>query len=267
MMMKMTTMMTMTTTRTTTTMTMDVLCGPAWLWSSIVPDFLSRGTAMVSPPKPVRVVAVVIWILSRRADLGGAYLVTRRRQYQVDPYDLMRSSDVVLLLASWLSDDSLCNTVHDALSQSSDRHRIIADTFLMHTLLVEHVIAENRKGVVLDLDQIITKYIRLWAWRPMPDIVERRLSRLVWHRNERRRFGVSLRREWALTLSSFGTPRELRPHEIQRRVFRKSACRRIVNNCSGMMVCLGCMRGCCFVFVYVALVGRFDRLDPRYTFS
>ena len=173
---------------------------------------------MALPPKPVRVVAVVIWILSRRADLGAAYLVTRRRQYHFDPYDLTRACDVALLLASFLADEGICNSVHEALAQIGEKYRIIADTFLVHTLLVEHVIAQNRKGIVLDLEQVITKYIRLWAWRPMSDIVERRLSRLVWHRNERRRFGVSLRREWALTLSSFGTPRELRPHEIRRRV-------------------------------------------------
>ena len=240
--------MNMTRMRTITTM-MPTAVTMSWVWTSLGMAFLVldssfRGIAMALPPKPIRVVAVLIWILSRRADLGAAYLVTRRRQYHFDPYDLTRSCDVVLLLASYLFDESLCNSVQEALAHIGERHRIIADTFLMHTLLVEHVIAENRKGVVLDLEQIITKYIRLWAWRPMSDIVERRLSRLVWHRNERRRFGVCLRREWALTLSSFGTPRELRSHEIRRRVFRQKVGRYMVRGSSGMSLCMGCRRGC-----------------------
>lgn len=172
------------------------------------------------PPKHVRTVACTIWFLSRRPDLGVAYLLARRRRYDFGGYDLTVQSDVALLMASYLDDDSMVADVTTALASIDDKRRIVADAFLMHTLLVEHVIMQNRKGVVLDLDQVITLYIRLWACRPMALAVERRLSRLVWNRNDRRRFGVNLRREWALTFSTFRTPRELLPDEIRRRAIR-----------------------------------------------
>ena len=171
-----------------------------------------------APPKHVRCVACIIWLLSRRPDLGAAYMVTRRRRYRYD-YDLTSSVEVALQLAAYLEDPSLVNRVEEALLSIDDKRRIIADTFLMQTLLVDYIVCQNGKGVVLDLDQVITKYIGLWACRPMSTVVERRLARFVWHRNERRHFGVTLRREWALTISSFSTPRELPIQTIQRRVF------------------------------------------------
>ena len=173
-----------------------------------------------TPPRHVRIVACIIWFLSRRPDLGAAYILARRRRYDLSEYDLTVRGAVALLLSSYLDDERTVADVEAALAALDHKHRIVADTFLMHTVLVEHVIAQNKKGIVLDLDQVITLYIRLWACRPMADVVERRLSRLVWNRNQRRRFGVNLRREWALTLSTFSAPRELLPHEIRRRAFK-----------------------------------------------
>ena len=171
------------------------------------------------PSRSVRVVACVIWMLSRRADLAVAYILARRRRYDLGNYDVSVRSDAVLLMASYLLDEQLVADVTTALASMEDKRRVVADTFLMHSLLAEYIIGQNRKGVVVDLEQAITVYIRLWACRPMTTQIERRLSRLVWNRNERRRFGVNLRREWALTLSTFRTPRDLLPGEIHRRVF------------------------------------------------
>jgi hypothetical protein len=85
----------------------------------------------------------------------------------------------------------------------------------MRSLLMEFVIKQNQKGIAVDLTTAIAKYIRLWSYRPMPDCISSRLAQLVWRRAARRRFGVNLRREWALSLNSFAHRRELSTEQIR----------------------------------------------------
>ena len=174
------------------------------------------------PPRQVRVVAVVIWILSQKPDLGLCYVLSRRQGYDHGDFDLSVPATAALLMASYLEDELVQAQVLLALGSLDNRHRIIADTFLIHSLLAEHVVRQNRKGIVLDLEEAIGTYIRLWACRPVAEEVELRLSRLVWNRIARRRFGVNLRREWSLSVSTFRAPRHLLPHEIRRRVANPS---------------------------------------------
>ena len=171
-----------------------------------------------SPPRQVRVAAVTIWILSRKPHLGLCYVLSRRSRYDLGDVDLSAAPTAALLLASYLEDAAIAAQVLLALGSLDNKHRIVADTFLIQSLLVEHVVEQNRRGIALDLEEAIGKYIRLWACRPMSQEVERRLALLVWNRNARRRFGVDLRREWCLAVSTFSAPRDLRPHEIRRRV-------------------------------------------------
>ena len=171
-----------------------------------------------TPPRQVRVVAVVVWILSQKPDLGLCYVLSRKQGYDQGDLDLRVPASAALLMASYLEDEVVRAQVLLALASLDNKYRIIADTFLIHSLLVEHVMRQNRKGLVLDLEEAIGTYIRLWACRPVAEEVERRLSRLVWDRLARRRFGVNLRREWMLAVSTFRSPRHLLPHEIRRRV-------------------------------------------------
>ena len=178
----------------------------------------SSGMVGQAPPRPVRVVAVVIWMLSKRADLGLCYVLSRQQRYDLGGLDVSVPAMVALLMASYLDEEEVQAQVLLALGALDNKHRVVADTFLMHSLLVEYMVQQSKKGIVIDLEQAIGKYIRLWACRPVAQVVERRLALLVWNRNARRRFGVNLRREWCLTVSAFRSPRELLPHEIRRKV-------------------------------------------------
>ena len=177
-------------------------------------------------PKPVRIICLLIWLLSGKADLGMSYVLSRRTQYELDDVDLLSTESVALCVAGWLGDASVILAVHAALAALDNNHRTVADEFLMHSLLVEFIIRQNRKGVAVDLTTAIAKYIRLWTFRPMADKVKRRLAKLVWHRGTRRRFGVNLRREWALCFNNFAVSRDLSSGQIHAKVIQcRNLCR------------------------------------------
>jgi hypothetical protein len=171
-----------------------------------------------APPSPVRVVACLVWILSCQADLGICYVLSRHKQYDLDECNLSHPGSVVLLLAEWLRNDYVRTAVRDGLRTLEDRSRCIADIFLVQSLLVEHIIQQNSRGLTVDLQQAVFKYAKLWSARPTAISVRDRIARLVWNRNARRRFGVDLRREWMLSLTHFRVARDLRPNEIRRKV-------------------------------------------------
>ena len=128
----------------------------------------------------------------------------------------------VLLLASWLDDAQVVGQVYASLLTLDNAYRIVADTFLVSSLLVDWITRQNDRGITVDLNQSIFKFIKLWSFRPMANRVEDRLVKLTWDRNVRRRFGVDLRREWLLSRSSFPESRDLPITVIKNRVFFNS---------------------------------------------
>ena len=169
-------------------------------------------------PKQVRVVSLLVWFPSKKSDLGMAYLQSRGQEYDLGDVDVLSRISVALFLASWLADQSVRDALHAGLASLEDQHRIVADQYLIHSMLMEFIIAQNNKGVALDLTSLISKYIRLWIHRPMTDVIKRRLAKLVWHRGARRRFGVNLRREWGLAFNKFEDSRELTKDQIVTKV-------------------------------------------------
>ena len=138
---------------------------------------------------------VVIFRLSCMTSGGSEVVALRSR-----PLDLRR----FVFLAH-----SLRTGLHSATANGdhSDSHccRIRARNFLMPTCLVEFVVGQNLKGVTVDLPQAVEVYLRLCSHRPMSAVTATHLRRLVRHRNSRRRFGVSLHRNFMLTLTTLPT--------------------------------------------------------------
>ena len=169
-------------------------------------------------PKQVRAVSLMIWFLSKSSDLGMAYVLSRGQEYDLGDVDLYSRAAVALFMVSWLADQSVRHSLHAGLTSLDDKGRMVADQFLLHSMLMEFIVAQNRKGVALDLTSLIAKYIRLWTYRPIPNVIKRRLAKLVWHRGTRRRFGVNLRREWGLCFNRFEDVRELTKTQIMEKV-------------------------------------------------
>ena len=169
-------------------------------------------------PKQVRAVSLMIWFLSKSSDLGMVYVLSRGQEYDLGDVDVYSRASVALFMVSWLADPSVRHSLHAGLASLDDQGRMVADQFLLHSMLMEFIVAQNRKGVALDLTSLIAKYIRLWTHRPIPDVIKRRLAKLVWHRGTRRRFGVNLRREWGLCFNKFEDARDLTKTQIMEKV-------------------------------------------------
>ena len=169
------------------------------------------------PPLHVKVVAVTIWILSRQADLGVYYALSRQRRYNFEGTDLTNRCCSALMLASWSVDPECATRVIDALGAVDNRNRILADTFLVQSVLVNWIVEQNSKGISVDLPHAIWKYIRLWSHRSIADSAAERLRKMLWQRHARRRFGVDLRREWCLTRTTFNQAREISQEDVRRK--------------------------------------------------
>ena len=189
-------------------------------------------------PKKVRVVSLMIWFLSKSSDLGMAYVLSRGQEYDLGDVDVNSRASVALLMVSWLADPSVRASLHAGFASLDDQGRMVADQFLVHSMLMEFIVAQNRKGVALHLTFLIAKYIRLWTHRPIPNVIKRRLAKLVWHRGTRRRFGVSLRREWGLCFNKFEDARELTKTQIMEKAICKGKCMNIVVSSRILSACV-----------------------------
>lgn len=162
-----------------------------------------------------RIVAVIIWLLSRSCDLALVFLQTR-------PGGAPRIADLppagapfALCLFEWFV--SLEADVEQVVENLQHPLRQRADEFLLRSLVAQFVLYQNRKGLVVPLDAAIRTYLRLWSLRPVAETVKVHLVRLTHHRNARRKFGQLLRREWMLQNGIMPEGRDLDEHEIRDR--------------------------------------------------
>ena len=166
-----------------------------------------------------RATAVVSWILSRNVHLAHLYLLGRRKGRQ-RPLLQAGGRNVALSLAEWFVEPGTNLKVKAALREPHHPMRMLADCFLVESVLVQFIRQQNTKGLTVDLPQAIHKYLGLWAHRPCCAALARRLSRLVWHRGARHKFGQQLRKTWGLSLGCLRPCRELAPVGIHSRVGR-----------------------------------------------
>ena len=75
---------------------------------------------------------------------------------------------------------------------------LVADRFVMERILVGRILDAGGRGVVLPLDQVIEQFLSLWLARSSCGALEPWLTRLAYHENTRRKFGVHLRSVWNL---------------------------------------------------------------------
>ena len=73
-----------------------------------------------------------------------------------------------------------------------------ADRFLMDSILVRRVMDAASRGVTMALGEVIDQYIGLWMSRAHIGSSEAWLTKLAYHQNTRRKFGVRLRATWNL---------------------------------------------------------------------
>ena len=170
-------------------------------------------------PRPeTRAVAVLVWFLSSCPWLSVVYLQQRTFE-TVDVVRGMTSMELAALsMLDWFKEERVQRLVLAAIESLDDPIRRRADVFLMHTCLVSVIVEHNTRGLTVDLPQAVQTYLRLWSHRPMSERTARSLQRLMWQRNARRRFGVLLRRNFMLVLTTYPAARALSREEQLSRV-------------------------------------------------
>ena len=82
---------------------------------------------------------------------------------------------------------------------------MIADRFVMESILMRRVMDAATRGVTMALDQVIEQFLGLWFGRSPCVAMENWLTRLAHHQNTRRKFGVRLRAVWNLHCGTLRT--------------------------------------------------------------
>ena len=175
----------------------------------------------VWPRKHMRISALLVWFLSSSIDLAMLYLHHCACDEAREVGFFSHRSVAALTMLDWLLQDQTYRHVLTAVDFVGDQYRQLADVFLMDSLVAEYIVRRNAHGVTVDLAQSILVLLRLWSHRPRSARVTRWLQRLLWHRHTRRRYGVCLRRNFMLGITSFPLQRELSDHEITQRVLRE----------------------------------------------
>ena len=193
--------------------------GPLLRTCAVVSDTYSRlGRRTGVPRLETRVAAVLVWCLSSCPSLAVLYL----QQCIVGDFEVSRVMGTpelaALTLLDWLKSRRVQNLVMAAIDSLDHPLRYRVDVFLMHTCLVDFIVDQNKRGLTVDLPEAVQVYLRLWSHRPMSDRMAAALGRLVWNRDSRRRFGVLLRRNFMLVLTTLPRARELSREEQLTRV-------------------------------------------------
>ena len=103
-------------------------------------------------------------------------------------------------------------------------YRVDADCFLVRSLAAMIVHIQSQKGVLVPTSESVYYYLRLWSLRSVATVLQPVLTRLIYHRNARRKFGQLLRQEWMLDYGSFKTAAEISEQETRARVLRVGTC-------------------------------------------
>ena len=193
-----------------------------------------------------RATAVVVWLLSRNPHLASLFVLDSRGRRQ--RAECICGARPQLTFLEWMEDPALRLHVKHALLDPDHPSRCVADCFLVQSVLVEYIREQNGKGLTVDLSQAIFKYLSLWQHRPSGEAMVQRLSKLVWHRDTRRRFGRELRSRWRLSIGALRVGRDLEQGCIRSRVHMATS--RCCRACIGHGPFLrSCMRDALFTGV------------------
>ena len=151
------------------------------------------------------VTAALLQLMTGSFDLVLVYLLWRRSlqpRRTTGPFEGI----VTHLWEHLFEDDLFCMRCCLELMSRSSAVRMSADRFAMESILVERIMQNARRGVIMTLDRVIEDFLGLWCQRShIPDFIAPWIAKLAYHRNTRRKFGVRLRQVWNLQMGSLRT--------------------------------------------------------------
>ncbi len=191
------------------------------------------------------ITAVLICALSGDASLAEYFLISVARRTG----NRHQSVHIPLLslefMEELLSNQRIKRAVSRAYHDLSNRYRLVADKFLMNSLLADYVIQQNLKGVVITADTAIVQYLKLWSLRDVAEKTRSWLLKLTHNVRARKRFGQQFRKEWALQFGVLKVKKALDANATRRKVFL--LIRR--GPCENWCFCFECLERLMFLFI------------------
>ena len=165
-----------------------------------------------------RSVAIVIWLLSRNIALAGYYVWSMHPDVFTDEETVPDEPQLALLMLGWWARAKTQRWVRDAVDDPNHKTRVLADEFLMRSLVAEYVFRQNALNKSVQPSAIITCYLRYWMYRPVPFDVQDKLVKLTYNTTDRKNLMRRLREEW-----------HIRPGIVhpERSLSRDSVCRSV----------------------------------------
>ena len=147
------------------------------------------------------VIAVLISLISQDVDLALLYIVGQRPANST--HSTVSLSEVFSIVWDELLDDEtfVLHCVVE-LFMPAGPLMLAAERFVMERILVGRILDAGSRGVALPLGQVIDEFLSLWLARSSCWVLEGWLTKLVYHQNTRRKFGVHLRSVWNLQLGN-----------------------------------------------------------------
>ena len=164
------------------------------------------------------ITAVLIFALCGDASLAEYYLISVARRHGHRDQSVHVPRFDLEFMQSLLMQHRIGRSVAIAFHDLSNKYRMWADKFLMNSLLAEHVIQQNVKGVVMTCHTAIAHYLKLWSHRPVPEQTRVWLLKLTWKQNIRKRFGKRFRADWALRFGALKVKKDLSKDATRRKV-------------------------------------------------
>ena len=102
-------------------------------------------------------------------------------------------------------------------TQLGHKDRILIDKFLLESLVYEFILENSARGVVVPSHLLLTKYVRLWSYRPRTQQIDAHLKRLQDKPTTRKNWCRLFRRRWSLTWGVRKTKKTLSSGTLKRK--------------------------------------------------
>ena len=150
------------------------------------------------------IVAVLIAVIASDFDLALLYLMGRR-PVQSSQHGFCIEDCLSQAWDCLLEDQTFAlHCVVELLLPAGPLY-MIAERFVMESILVRRVVNAASRGVTMALDEVVDVFLGLWLARTSASGHEHWLTRLAHHENSRRKFGVHLRSVWNLHCGTLRT--------------------------------------------------------------
>lgn len=153
--------------------------------------------AIWNVPEAVQKMAVVIQMLSDDSRWAVAWI----QQWQLRHYMQTFATPVKpthAMILMWVEQHKADTELLGILANINHPKRIVADNFLMESMLYEFVQDNSRKGIAIPTGGLITKLLKNWSFRPASHIVELQLRDLHQDKSKRTEWARRFRRKWKI---------------------------------------------------------------------